>query len=317
MNPASALFALGVGLRNTLYDRRVLKIHRLARPVVSVGNISIGGSGKTPFVIALGSLLKGLGLGFNVLSRGYGRKSKEIAVADPHGSPEQFGDEPLLITRRLGVPVIVGADRYQAGLLAEEKFPHASLHLLDDGFQHRRLHRDVDIVLVADEDLREPLLPAGRLREPFASLGRADVVVLASDSTMPVPAKTAWRVRRHIRLPGPTARVIAFCGIARPAQFFAELKKLGMDLAETISYPDHHHYRQADIDRLLLAKTRTGAQGFMTTDKDAINLGQLATQLRTLETAGLEMELEAARQAIAQLLSTLEQRCGCRLQPGS
>src|SRR5882672_11125231 len=114
MNPISSIFGAGVAIRNALYDRRFFQVRKLTRPVVSIGNISVGGSGKTPLVIALGELLKQHGIAFDVLSRGYGRSSAEIAVVDPGGSPAQFGDEPLLIARKLGVPVIVGADRYQA-----------------------------------------------------------------------------------------------------------------------------------------------------------------------------------------------------------
>jgi len=155
IDPIGAIFGAGVALRNALYDRQILKSHKLARPVISIGNISVGGSGKTPFVIALGTLLKEHGIAFDVLSRGYGRSSTEVAIVDPLGTPEQFGDEPLLIARKLGVPVVVGANRYQAGLLAEEKLP-SKLHLLDDGFQHRRLHRDFDIVMLADSDFPAP-----------------------------------------------------------------------------------------------------------------------------------------------------------------
>src|SRR5258708_39940567 len=118
MNPLSAAFGAGVALRNYCYDRGIFKSKKLTRPVVSVGNISVGGSGKTPFVIALGQLLQERGIEFDVLSRGYGRSSGEAAVVHPEGRPEQFGDEPLLIARRLHVPVIVGASRYLAGLLA-------------------------------------------------------------------------------------------------------------------------------------------------------------------------------------------------------
>src|SRR6478752_6508476 len=177
MNPVSAIFGAGVAFRNALYDRGIFRVRKLARPVISVGNISVGGSGKTPFVIALGELLKQRGIAFDVLSRGYRRNSIEIAVVDPNGSPAQFGDEPLLIARKLQVPVIVGADRYRAGLLAEQKFS-SKLHLLDDGFQHRRLHRDFDIVLLPTEDQAGSLLPTGRLREPITALKRAYAVVL-------------------------------------------------------------------------------------------------------------------------------------------
>lgn len=308
MKPFSTIFGAAVGLRNNLYDRNLLKVRRLRRPVVSIGNLSVGGTGKTPFVIMLGALLKARGIEVDVLSRGYGRDSFAISVVDPAGPPEQFGDEPLLIARKLGAPVIVGAERYQAGLLAEKKFLQTRLHLLDDGFQHRRLHRDFDIVLVADEDLSESLLPSGRLREPFSSLRRADAIVLASSSNLPLPAKSVWRVRRHMHFLGLKKRLIAFCGIARPEQFFAGLKKLGMELPETISFPDHHRYTQADVDRLLRAKNSSGAEGFISTEKDAINLGPLARQLQPFETTVLELELEDAGEKLAELVSALEKR---------
>ena len=315
MNPFSMIFGAVVGMRNGLYARRIFKGRKLARTVVSVGNLSVGGTGKTPFVVMLGELLKARGIAVDVLSRGYGRESTDISVVDPEGSRDQFGDEPLLIARKLGVPVVVGADRYQAGLLAESKFPQTRLHLLDDGFQHRRLHRDFDIVLIADEDVGESLLPAGRLREPFSSLRRADAVVLASNSSLPLPAKSIWRVRRQVHFLGLEKRLVAFCGIARPEQFFAGLKKLGMDLAASIAFPDHHRYTQTEIDRLIQTLGKTGADGFISTEKDAINLGPLIKQLRGFETASLELELEDAPQKIGELLNTLEQRCQCRFQP--
>lgn len=316
MNPVSAPFAAAVWLRNKLYDRGTLKVRKLSHPVVSVGNLSVGGSGKTPFIITLGGLLKDRGIGFDVLSRGYGRHTKETLVVDPGGLPEQFGDEPLLIARKLNVPVVVGADRHQAGLLAETKFPQSKLHLLDDGFQHRRLHRDFDIVLLQPADLKDAHLPTGRLRESLAALRRADAIVALPETDLParyVTGKPVWRVRRNIQFLLPMSRVVAFCGIARPHQFFSGLRRLGMELADTVSFPDHHRYRQSDIDRLLKTKTRSRAQGFITTDKDTINLGPLVSQLRTFETAGLDLELENRSQALQMLLSTMEQRCGIRL----
>ena len=117
MNPLSALYGAGVGLRNRLYDSGALRAHKLRGPVVSVGSISAGGAGKTPFLIMLGELLKQRDIDFDVLSRGYGRKSKGVKLVDPTGSPEDFGDEPLLIARKLGVPVIVGEDRLSRGNL--------------------------------------------------------------------------------------------------------------------------------------------------------------------------------------------------------
>jgi tetraacyldisaccharide 4'-kinase len=306
-NPISAIFGAGVAARNALYDRKFFKVQKLSRPVVSIGNISVGGSGKTPFVIALGSLLKQRNIPFDVLSRGYGRKSLGTLVVDSEGTPEQFGDEPLLLARRLQVPVIIGADRYAAGLLAEQKFP-AKLHLLDDGFQHRRLHRDFDIVLLQPDDLDDVLLPVGRLREPLSSLRRAHAVVLPPNTPSPVDKPLVWHARRNISFVTPMSRIVAFCGIARPNQFFAALRQLGMDVAGTMAFPDHHRYQQSDIDRLLNLKAQATARGFITTDKDAINLGHLITQLRTFETAGLELQIEQSADVVAALLAALELR---------
>jgi tetraacyldisaccharide 4'-kinase len=314
MNPLSALFASGVAFRNTLYDRHVLKSHRLSRPVLSVGNISVGGSGKTPFVIALGALLKQQGIAFDVLSRGYGRQSNDILVVDPNGWPDQFGDEPLLMARRLGVPVIVGADRYQAGLLAEKQFPEVKLHLLDDGFQHRRLHRDFDIVLLTSSDLHDTLLPMGRLREPIASLQRADALVNAPEGlaggTKHHPQQGWHTTRRLLNVPAqgvfPQPRALAFCGLGRPQQFFTSLKDSGANVIETATFYDHHRYRQVDIDLLLSLRNRSGAEVFITTEKDEINLGLLAAKLQPLQVVQLQMEIAEAEQVVSSLLNLLQ-----------
>jgi len=313
VNLLSAIFGAGVATRNALYDRGVFSVKKLARPVVSIGNISVGGSGKTPFVIALGQLLAERGISFDVLSRGYGRSSTEIAVVDPQGSPAQFGDEPLLIARKLQVPVIVGADRYKAGLLAEQKFS-GKLHLLDDGFQHRRLHRDFDIVLLPAEDQQGSLLPTGRLREPLSALNRADAVVLFDSQGPPPRVQTVWRARRVIEVAASTEKTIAFSGIARPRQFLEGLKSSKLEIAGVLTFSDHHRYQQRDIDRLLALRKQTGADGFITTEKDLINLGPLASQLSPLKTAGLRIELESSEQMLIEMITTIEQRSGQQIQ---
>lgn len=311
MNPVSLIFGAAVAARNVLYDRGLFKIHKLARPVVSVGNISVGGSGKTPFVITLGELLQQRGIEFDVLSRGYGRSSTGIAVVDPEGTPAQFGDEPLLIARKLRAPVIVAADRYQAGLLAEKQFP-SKIHLLDDGFQHRGLHRDFDIVMLPEEDQNGTLLPIGRLREPLSALARADAVVLPDLPERPLQVKSVWFARRQIEL-AAGGKLVAFCGIARPRQFFDALKAARQEIAATLTFRDHHRYAQLDIDRLLDLKKQTGAAGFVTTEKDGINLGALAAQLQPLRVATLRIDLDVPEQHMAGMLKTLEERSGCRL----
>ena len=319
MKTLSTIFGSGVAIRNALYDSRVLKVRKLSRPVVSIGNLSVGGSGKTPFVIALGELLKQRGIAFDVLSRGYGRQSARIGVVDQQGAAEQFGDEPLLIARRLGIPVVVGADRYEAGLMAETQFG-SKLHLLDDGFQHRRLHRDFDIVMLPPGDLKDALLPLGRLREPLSSLRRADAVVLTSADLH--DAETARRyisspemlytAPRVLEVDSTSGKVVAFCGIARPEQFFSQLRSLNIELAAQISFRDHHSYAQADIERLLKSKADSGAAVFVTTEKDRINLGALARQLQPLHVATLRIVLDDPG-LVDTMLNTLEQRCGCRL----
>jgi tetraacyldisaccharide 4'-kinase len=315
MNPLSGMFGGAVALRNSLYDRKWLKIHKLSKPVVSVGNISVGGSGKTPFVMAVGELLKERGITFDILSRGYGRGSKAVLVVDPEGTALDFGDEPLLMARKLHVPVVIGADRYQAGLLAEKKFS-SQLHLLDDGFQHRRLHRDCDIVMLPEADLQDTLLPVGRLREPQASLHRADVLVVDPGVDIPerFTGKQIWNVSRRLDLPATSGRALAFCGIARPDQFFAQLRSQPVELVETHAFADHHRYSSSDIRLLLGKKKQSQAEYFITTEKDEVNLRAcaLAEQLGLLQIARLKTTLENPDKAMLWLISTLERRCDCR-----
>src|ERR1700692_3881332 len=193
-DPLTWLFSEAVRARNARYDRGRAPVSRLRLPVISVGNLSVGGSGKTPFVQTLGRWLSAQGIGYDVLSRGYRRRSRGVLRVDPAGPAALYGDEPLLLARTLEAPVFVGEDRYLAGLEAEagalgrerslEREPggrRTRLHILDDGFQHRRLHRDFDIVLLGHGDLRARLLPFGRLREPLSSLGRADAVAAPED----------------------------------------------------------------------------------------------------------------------------------------
>jgi tetraacyldisaccharide 4'-kinase len=310
MNPLAAIYGAGVGLRNALYDRGTLTQKKLVGPVISIGNLSVGGSGKTPFVLLLGDLLKARGVRFDVLSRGYGRKSHGVAVVDPGGSARDFGDEPLLIARRLGVPVIVAEERYEAGVAAENK-SGPQLHLLDDGFQHRALARDFDIVLVTPEDARDRLLPAGRLREPLASLRRADAIVLtsgASPDSFPIKDKLVWRVRRGIVPKNVPSRPIVFCGIARPKNFVLQLRTAGIEPAAEAFYRDHHAYSEQDIRDLLMLREKSEADGFVTTEKDAINLGGLLTALDPLAVIPVKMELVDAANAVDTMLRVIAER---------
>ena len=311
MNPLTGLYAAATALRNRMYDRGQLTFRRLDRPVISVGNLSVGGSGKTPFVITLGKLLQARGITFDVLSRGYGRKTSGVLQVKSDGNAADFGDEPLLIAQKLAVPVIVGESRYAAGQFAEQKFP-SQLHILDDGFQHRSLHRDFDIVLLSATDPTDKLLPSGRLREPLSSLQRANAIVLPQDFSAPHQMiadfarhkKPVWKMHREITIPAVTAPIV-FCGIARPRQFFAQVRATGITPAAEIEFRDHHTYTETDIARLLTMAAKLNAGSFLTTEKDAINLGSLRDRLQPFSAAALTLTLDHPDDAVDAILTTI------------
>jgi tetraacyldisaccharide 4'-kinase len=310
MNPLTGLYGAATALRNILFDRGVLSSRRLRQPVVSVGNLSVGGSGKTPFVIALGELLKARGVRFDVLSRGYGRKTRGVLVVETGGTASDFGDEPLLIARRLGVPVIVGESRYAAGWLAEQKF-QPQLHILDDGFQHRSLARDFDIVLMTERDFEDRMLPSGRLREPLSSLARADAVVLPAGLAVDHPAlrqKPIWRIERELVLPNPPSAPVVFCGIARPKQFFAQVRAAGVTPAAEVVFRDHHAYDLDDIRSLIGTRRDRQAGGFLTTEKDAVNLAPNQHHLKPLVVAELSLTIEYPADVVDAILSRIAER---------
>ena len=293
MSPLSALYGAVVRGRNVLYDAGVLRTRRLAGPVVSVGNLSVGGAGKTPFVILLGEMLKQRGVAFDVLSRGYGRNTRGTRLVDPEGTAAEFGDEPLLIARKLRASVVVGESRHDAGALAEQKFG-PQLHLLDDGFQHRQLARDFNIVLLSKEDLDDRLLPSGRLREPLESLKRADVLVVPEglcDERLTRFGKPIWQVRRGLAVANAPSRAAAFCGIARPQRFFEQLRAAGVSVVMEKPYRDHHAYSAEDVRQLLTLAKQHGAGGFVTTEKDAVNLGGMLSELGKVTIADVTMQI--------------------------
>ena len=310
MNPLSNIYGAIVTARNALYERGLLRVRGLQGGVVSVGNLSAGGSGKTPFVMLLAELLKARGVKFDVLSRGYWRRSRGVRLVDPAGLPQEFGDEPLLIARKLQVPVVVGEDRYAAGVYAESRFGQ-QLHLLDDGFQHRALARQFDIVLVTAQDASDRLLPAGRLREPLRSLARADAVVLTSGAaaeSFPLEGKLVWRLRRGIKPQNVPPRPVVFCGIARPQNFVLQLRAANIEPVAEAFYRDHHAYEEKDIRELLELKQRSEAGGFVTTEKDAVNLGPYLAALKPLSVVPVHMELADAANAVDTILCKIEER---------
>jgi tetraacyldisaccharide 4'-kinase len=289
--PLVPLYAAGVAWKSRGFVQHPKRTQRLQQPVVSIGSLSAGGAGKTPFVIALGEALRRAGHGIDVLSRGYGRTSDEVLRVNPLGSATDFGDEPLLLAQRLGCPVYVARNRFDAGRWAERDRHHLredktlSLHLLDDGFQHRQLARAVDIVLFTADDACDTLLPAGDLREPLSALSRATVLVLRADEAAALrpilnrfnkgrELPPIWIAERAFAfVEGQvTARPVAFCGIARPDGFRASLASKGISPAEFVALRDHQAYDEAMVKNLVARAKRLKADGFVTTAKDAVKL---------------------------------------------
>lgn len=301
--PLAGLYGAGARLRARAFRRGWFKSRQLSRPVISVGNLTVGGSGKTPLVIEVARILLRHGHKPAILTRGYRRKrGAEIIVLEPkpHRSPDGriAGDEPALLARALPqVPIMICADRYRAGQLAEE-WLDADVHILDDGFQHLALKRDVDIVAVdvSQELWREALLPAGRLREPVSALARADMIVLTRveikgpaaagklvsgiNPTAPI-FRCATGLRGLIELGRKEMTepedflgkpVCAFCGIGNASAFFLDLRRWRFNPVSETAFRDHHVYSEEDIKQLNETAVNYGAAAFLTTEKDVMNL---------------------------------------------
>ncbi|HUD14388.1 MAG TPA: tetraacyldisaccharide 4'-kinase [Terracidiphilus sp.] len=309
--PLVPAYRLAIWLHERRMSARPASMKRLRFPVVSIGNLSTGGAGKTPLTMALAETLTRRGLLVDVLSRGYGRRTQIPARVALAGTAEEFGDEPLLIAREADVPVYVADQRYDAGLLAEGdatavavlgQKPRPLVHLLDDGFQHRQLHRDVDILLLDRKDWRDWLLPAGNLREPLTALRRATVIAIpAEDPELEENLKAwgwegpVWRLRRKMEIPAVDGPVAAFCGIARPRQFFDGLEAGGLELTARKAFPDHYAYTARDLERLVKNGRAAGAVALVTTGKDRVRMGKLISGVDLslpLKTAGLRIEIE-------------------------
>lgn len=301
------IYGMAVRVRNFLYDAGRVKPRKLSCPVISVGNLTVGGTGKTPMAIWLAEMLKAAGFRPAVISRGYrGRAEKTGGIAGDGKrvlmSPETAGDEACLMAAKLkGVPVLVGADRFRSGRTALEKF-RADVVILDDGFQHRRLARDLDVVLVdgAEGFGNGWLAPRGILREPLASLGRAHALVLtrcdagaeatAQELSRLAPGKPVFRSVHEAHVLGvetgdggffeggpvleewPKARILAFSGIARNREFFRTVEHLGGSVREFLEFSDHQEYTLEDVDNILAFARQCGADALATTEKDYVKL---------------------------------------------
>ncbi len=279
----SSLYAAAVRRRREYYAARPHIRRRLRRPVISVGNLAMGGRGKTPVVASVARMLMEMGERPAVLSRGYARRRAEDGVVvvrdarDIRADLDRAGDEPLMLARQLaGAVVMASADRYLAGCLAERHFD-ATVHVLDDGLQHLQLDRDVEIVIVAREDVEQPqTIPSGRLREPLDTLIVANAVLTADDDVtidaapdLDIPT---FRLRRSLGATPPAEPVFAVAGIAGPKRFLNDLRAAGWRVAGMMTFRDHHPYSRRDLSRMVAAARTSGATSIVTTEKDLVRL---------------------------------------------
>ncbi|NTV10660.1 MAG: tetraacyldisaccharide 4'-kinase [Zoogloea sp.] len=263
--PLSALFALLAGLRGLAYRSGLLRAERLPVPVIVVGNIAVGGSGKTPVVLWLVGMLREAGYRPGIISRGYGGSVEGAACVPADGDPLVYGDEPVLLAGLAGCPVCVGRDRPAAGRCLLAAHPEVNVIVSDDGLQHYRLHRDVELVVVDEAVLGNRLyLPAGPLREGLGRLRSADLVLAHGGLSPACRTRLAGVPVFDFHLAGkvferlgdasqtrPPAdfigrRLHAVAGIGRPERFFSQLEAMGLSIVRH-AFPDHHDFSPADI----------------------------------------------------------------------
>ena len=326
-------YRIALAARERVYAWGLLSTGRLPCPVVSVGNVTLGGSGKTPMAEQVALALRELGARPAVVSRGYGRSTRGVAiVADGNGprlAPREAGDEPVLLADRLpGVPVVVGENRLEAGRTAIERCG-ANAIVLDDGFQHRTLWKDLELVVVNGRAPwgNQRLFPRGMLREPLSALGRADLVVVTNPTTDADVAAATEVVRRHKpEAPVLTARyevmgvremqsgadvspshlrgrrLLAFAGLASPRGFADTLAVAGVDVAGLVEYPDHHWFTQADLVEVVRQSRAEDADGLITTEKDAVRLRGLDLPSIRLCVVQVRLQIETGRERLLQAL---------------
>jgi len=286
--PFSLLYEFVVRLRLLLYKRSILKSYHLPGFVLSIGNITVGGTGKTPLVIKIADLLKKRGISAGIISRGYMRKSKEILIVSDNTDVFHSGDEPYLMARKLRDTVIcVGRDRRKAGELLSKKYG-IDFFILDDAFQNLKIKKDMDIVLIDGNDPfgNKRLLPSGPLREPISQLKRADIFVIMRKKV--VPPELSFKkekffgryiAKRIVFLNDSfpveflkDKKIVSFAGIARPKRFLNTLKEIGAKVLYFKDFPDHFWFSKRDIEILLDIKKRLEAEYLITTEKDWVRI---------------------------------------------
>ncbi|MFH1052646.1 MAG: tetraacyldisaccharide 4'-kinase [bacterium] len=294
----SKIFKIAVDRRNKNFDSGKAKIHKCVSPVISVGNLSIGGSGKTPFVLTLTKMIKELGFHPAIVGRGYKRKSKgEVIVCDGNSiltDAKTGGDEMLLLAESLNVPVLAHDMKYIGALRTESMFDIDCI-IVDDGYQHRQLFRDLDILLMDSDTVSNPyLIPKGRLREPLESIQRADIIGLIGnidinnhqiekfiENKLLLNLKVVHgeqylisdnKLKDSPILSSNIKNIITVCGIAKPKNFRIMLEAMGYKLVEKIVYDDHHYYKNSDIEYILNKCRKANINCLATTEKDAVKL---------------------------------------------
>jgi len=277
--PLGGIFHFLVAVRRMAYRCGWWRSERLAVPVVVIGNITVGGSGKTPLTLWLAQRLQQSGRRPGIVSRGYGGRDSGATIREVNAdsAAQEVGDEPVLLKRRSGLPVFVGGDRVAAARALLAAYPECDLLLCDDGLQHYRLARDVEIAVIDDRGLLNSWpLPAGPLREPAARLGSVDALVLNGDAAVPPSRKPAFRMRlagsTFYRLDDPRQtceaaalaglRLAALAGIGVPERFFEHLEKLGLKFSRHV-FPDHHRFAREDLSLI-------DADVLLMTEKDAV-----------------------------------------------
>jgi tetraacyldisaccharide 4'-kinase len=329
----SALYGAAVDWRRQWYANDSARGRRLTQPVVSVGNLRVGGSGKTPIAEYLARLLRAEGHRPAILTRGYARRVAPDGVTvvsdgtTVMASLDTAGDEPLMLARALpGVGVFVGADRYLSGCLAERRFG-ATVHILDDGFQYLELAREVDLLLASEEDLSDRPLPAGRLRERLEAAKVADAVLVTAgyDSAADrigrgLGVSTVFRVTRTIGAPRelagaresvvvpPAARVFVVTGIARPDRFLADVVGAGWEIAGMLTFRDHHRFAARDVRQIAAAAKAAASAIVLTTEKDAVRLAVCDLGDIPIASVPLSVGIEPAERFRAWLLARLGAR---------
>lgn len=282
LNIVSTIVGTIVARRNAAFDSGKKPLVHVSVPVISVGNLSVGGSGKTPVVQMIVRLLQAQGMRPGVILRGYRRRSRGVVVVHDGNtircSVRDAGDEAMLHAQELNVPVVVGEYKADAAVLAAGTLP-CDVLVADDAFQHRWLHRDIDVVLVDQASIDAPfLLPKGRLREPLESLRRADVILIPDAVAASAVAKYCkpsallleWRVQA-VNTKIESLRVLALSGIANPKRFISTLKSCGAEVVDAVSFPDHHWYAKSDVERVAQRAAKQNL-AVVTTQKDAVKL---------------------------------------------